>query len=556
MKKIAWLENIEHGDALSVEKLAEVIDFIPCPLNTDNEISLPKIDGFDVFISRSEREDIVDLSGRIFRPEKTTPVRLTLGIRNNETGEIAETAPLLVPIYKPYVKPTLSREEIEKAHRSYQRKAYGVFVHFISEYMSDWGALSSVYTDGTPVKTVDELSEAFDAKAFAKTMNELGAEYVVFTAWHGDTRTLFPSITNSRWRDDRRKKDSDGAKTYSERDVIADIIKELQTYEIEFHLYTHPCDGHDFNEEDQRLTGWNDEKGEYAVWNQYVNELYYELCERYADHVTGLWFDGQYNHVNNGEVQQRLRNTCCAFNPGMILTANLAFEEGKIYETSRFNGADYFSWEIPNGTNLETERKISRHQSDINMAKGGWFTRYPNTHKFPIIPTAEEMFRFLVAISSVSKEGGLLAATEFYPIRSGEMLDDYLSPGVGDEMRRLNREYISPVKESILNTNDSKAYPTKENISVCDLSWGVANESLDGKTIYFHVLNAPHTKKLILPEPKDKRKLSSDALIMHFNGEKTLVEIQKIEEGYAIILPEEAGWNRVDTIIKAQIFEA
>ncbi|MBR2651195.1 MAG: discoidin domain-containing protein, partial [Clostridia bacterium] len=544
---------IKSNTLFDAELAAANITLLPVPSNEDAYITVPTVEGYTVTIANSDDEGIVALDGRITRPESTTGVRLTLKLTSNETGETSYTKPLLVPIYKPYTKPAMTEAEIEAAHKDYEDNAYGIFIHYVSRYRNSRG---TVYSDGEMVESVDELADAFDVKAFAKSMHDMGAEYVLFTAWHGDTRTLFPSMTNLRWRDDRRAEDTDGQKSYSERDVIAELIEELSVYGIDLYLYTHPADGGpDFTSEDKLLTGWDDSADNYAVWNQYVNELYYELCERYGDGIKGLWFDGEYNHVPAGDAQNRLRETCLSFNPAMILTANLAFKEGTVYESPVYDGADYFCWEIPEGYNFVTDRRISRHQAAAVIANAGWWTQHPNTTTFANLPTAEEIFKYLVAMSSVSTQGGFLASTGFYPLREGEVLDDYFMCGIGDVLRNLNSSYISPLKATIFNTNNSTAYPTTENITVSDLLWGVANESKDGKTIYLHVLNAPDGNTLLLPKTADGTILNGEAVIMNYDGTETPIAIVKTENGYSITLPEGVEWNDVDTVIKAERME-
>lgn len=538
--------TVKPEDTLKLEAVAADTNLIACPANDDEYVTLPKIDGYTVSIATSDYENIVALDGKITRPTESVGVRLSLLIKDNESGKTAETKPLLVPIYKPYTKPTMTKGEIDAIRENYEDNAYGVFVHYISDYYGN----ASVYADGTKLKDVDEAANAFDVEAFAKSMHEVGAEYVVLTLWHGDARTLFPSMTNRRWRDERRQEDTIGAKSYSERDIIAPLIVELEKYDIDLHLYTHPCDGHDFTPEDQMLTGWTDPTNNYEVWNQYINELYYELCERYGNSIKGLWFDGGYNHVDKA----RLRATCESFNPAMILVANLAFKEGTVFDPHKYaEAADYNSWEIPAGYNFLTDRRISRHQSAIVIAGAGWWTKYPNTATLPHLPTAEEMFKFTVAISSISKEGGFLASTGFYPIHEGEVLDDYFMPGIKDALCKLNTSYLTPMKESILNTNDSTAYPTTENITLNELEWGVANESKDGKTIYLHILNAPSSDTLTIPDTKDGRVLGKDAVIMNYDGTTTPITVRKIDGGYSISLPEGVEWSSVDTVIKADI---
>lgn len=540
---------IKSQATLDVEAVAETVDLIPCPANDATQITLPSVpEGYTITISESDHPTVVDATGKITRSDDTTyGVRLTFKITNDSTGASALTDALLVPIYKTFVAPTMTQAEIDAAHETYNDYAYGVFVHYISEY--DWGA--SVYADGTRVQTVDEAANAFDAEAFAKTMHDIGAEYVMLTLWHGDARPLFPSMTSQRWRDDRRAEDSTTKKSYSDRDVITDLLDALEPYDIDLHLYTHPTDGHDFTAEDMALTGHNDSSGSYATWNQYINELYYEVCERYGTRIKGLWFDGVFGRTSGAANQARLRQTCLTFNPGMILTMNTGFTEGNLNPAPGYTTPDYRAWEVNRYVDFVNDMKFSRYQSAIVIASKGWWTTVGKDATFNVQP-AEDVFKYIVAMSSISTHGGLAASTGFYPVREGEVLDNYFMPGIYDMLVKVNKSYLDPVSESIKGTKNSTAYPTTENLTVSQLEWGVANESKDGRYIYLHVLNAPDGDTLNLPATEDGTELRSDAVIMNYDGTTTALTIAKTASGYSITLPEGVSWSEVDTVIKAE----
>jgi len=561
---------------LKVAAVARSVDLIPCPANNATQLTLPTVhEGYAITIEKTEMPDVtdaskwvdssevIDITGKITRSDNTTyRIRVTFRVTDKADSNVyALTKPLLVPIYKTYVKPNMSLREVQKKHEEYQRKAYGMFFHMISKY-GTWDLAASTYRDGTKVQTVDELAESVDASAFAKAVNELGVEYVVFTVWHGETRALFPSMTNQRWRDDRVAKGSFYKKTYSDRDVISDLLEALEPYGIDLHLYTHPCDGHDFTKEEQLLTGWDEDQANgYPKWNQYTNELYYELCERYGDRIAGLWFDGGYKHIPVGEPQERLRKTCQSFNPAMILTMNTAFLEGELNPLPEHNCPDYRAWELRTWEYVDYRNtKISRYQWALILAGKTWWTMGKQSDKFEIQPIGET-FQFLVALSSVSTHGGFLASTGFFPIHKGEEkeeLDEYFMGDIYKTMKSLNDEYLQPVKEAVLDTNDSKAYPTIENITVSQLDWGVANESRDGRYIYLHVLNAPEGNILNLPATKDGTLLNREAMIMKFDGTQVPIVIERkwttagTISGYSVSLPEGMNWSEIDTVIKAE----
>lgn len=540
---------VKSQASLDVQEVADTVDLIPCPANDATQITYPAVPaGYSISIAESSHPTVVDLDGKITRSDDTTyGVRLTFKITNDSTGGSAITKDLLVPIYKTFVAPTMTQAEIDAAHEAYNDYSYGVFVHYISDYSGG----ASVYADGTRVQTVDEAANAFDAEAFAKSMDELGVDYVMLTLWHGDARPLFPSMTSQRWRDDRRAEDSTTKKSYSDRDVIADLLDALEPYDIDLHLYTHPTDGHDFTAEDQKLTGHADSTGNYATWNQYVNELYYEVCERYGTRIKGLWFDGVYGRTSGAANQARLRETCLTFNPGMILTMNTGFTEGNLNPAPGYTHPDYRAWEVNRYVDFVNDMKFSRYQSAIVLASKGWWTTVGKNATFNVQP-AEDVFKYIVAMSSISTHGGFAASTGFYPVHEGEVLDDYFMPGIYDMLLKVNNSYLDPVSESIRGTKNSKAYPTTENLTVSELEWGVANESKDGRYVYLHVLNTPSGDTLTLPATADGTVLRSDAVIMNFDGTTTPVTIEKNATGYSITLPEGVEWSDVDTVIKAE----
>ena len=528
--------------------MAEGVKFLSCPGATDTKIILPTLDGYTITIAESSHPEIVDVEGNINRSNtQTYGVRLTLNVKNNVTGASGKTNPLLVPIYKTYVSPNMTEAEILKEHEDYRSKAYGIFVHYISEYASG----STCYIDGSRVLTVDDLADNFNAVQFAKDMKDYGVEYVVLTMWHGDTRTLFPSMTNQRWRDDRRE-DNTITKSYSDRDVIEDLLNELDKYDIDLHLYTHPTDGHDFAAEDQELTGWNDTAGNYATWNQYINELYYEVCERYGDRIKGLWFDGVFGRTAGGANQRRLRETCLSFNPAMILTMNTGFTEGVLNPAPAYSTPDYRAWEVNRVVDFANDMKFSRYQSAIVIGGAGWWALQAQSEKISTIQPAEDIFKYIVAMSSVSTHGGFAASTGFYPARETDNMNgDYWMNGIRDTFLQVN-EYLDPIAESVKSTSVGKAYPTTENQTIADLTWGVSTESCDGKYIYLHVLNAPSGQTLTLPATSDGTVLYAEAQVLNFDGSTTDIKVNKNGEGYSITLPDGVSWNSVDTIIKAE----
>lgn len=538
--------TIKSEATLALEAIAAAVNLIDCPAPDAGAVTLPTVPaGYRIQIESSDHPEIISTTGAITRSDDTTyGVRLTLRVTDTASGRSVLTKPLLVPIYKTYRIPQMTQAEIDAAHADYESKAYGLFVHYISQYDA-WGGCT--YTDGTLVKTVDELAAAFNAAQFAKDANDFGVEYIVLTVWHGDTRALFPSMTNERWRDDRRS--AEGAKSYADRDVIQDLLDALAPYGIDLYLYTHPCDGHDFTEEDQALTGWNDSGNSYGVWNQYINELYYELCERYGTQIKGLWFDGMYNHIANNGPQQRLKATCLTFNPRMILTMNTGFTEGKLNIASGYTGADYKAWEVNRRVDYVNDMAFSRYQSAIVLAGAGWWADKPKSAQVKS-QSAEDLYRYITAMASISTHGGFLNSTGFYPEKSGEDLHgDYWMGNIRDTLVKVNG-YLEPVSESIKNTSVGKAWPTTENQFVKDLVWGVSTESRDGRHVYLHLLKKPDGRTFTIGMPADGSEFVTEAQILNFDGTETAISFEETDAGYSLTLPENVQWSDLDTVVR------
>ncbi len=551
--------NSPYG--LLVEEAARSIDLLPIPEADAKMMPMPTPDvddasAFAVTIESSSHPSIVALDGTLTRPAVTTGVRLTLRVTHSKSGEYALTEDLLVPVYKPFVAPTLTAAEIDAQLDKYERSALGVFVHYVPAVTDtkEFGKVitsGTVYADGTKVTEVDDLANNFDAEQFAAEMAAFGADYVLFTAWHADMRPLFPSMTNQRWRDDRRVEDTVGMKSYADHDMIAELLDALEPYGIDLHLYTHPSDGHDLTYEDQELTGWDDAENQYGTWNDYVNELYYELAERYGDRIKGLWFDGHYNHVPVGDPQQRLHDTCLTFNPAMALVRNTGFDQ-LVNPQPESNGAEYRAWEIVR-TDLET-LKVSHNQSCMVIG-ASWFTTAAQDY----VPnftynTAESVYRYTALMSTISTHGGFAASIAVYPERADEQLDNLWAHGVYDLMVAANDNYLKSVSESVKNVIPSTAYPTAEESTLATLEWGAASESVDGKTLYLHVLKQPEGDTLTLPATADSATLAASGTLLNFDGTMTEgVTLTATEDGYTVALPEGVAWSEVDTVIKVAI---
>jgi hypothetical protein len=395
-------------------------------------------------------------------------------------------------------------------------------------------------------------------------MRDFGADYVIFTVWHFSAVTLYPSAINKRWRDDRRT--APGFKSYAERDLIADLAAELRRYDVDLHLYCHPVDGHDFTPEDQELTGWNDcggdAKGDHSRWNQFQNELYDELCRRYAGTVKGLWFDGLYSHSGKNHPMidhGRFRETLLAYDPGLILVANMGDYRSADILTG-FSSADYGAWELgadinwgfrnvtPDADNANAATwPVTAQQVAMVIGSGEWWVTHIEAGA-ALPHSREELFRYLVLQSSVSVSGGVAFAAGCFPDH-GNIWESTIK----EDLTYLNKNYLAPVAKSIKGTVPGKAYVTPEKSWLQNMVWGVSTESPDGNIVYLHIMKPPKgSRTLHIGPAADGSKLGSDAVILNYDGSTTTAALTKVNDGYDITIPDGTDWHSLDTVVQVR----
>ena len=180
---------------------------------------------------------------------------------------------------------------------------YGFFVHYV------WGGDGHNATVGRTGKvpaSFDELADGFDVAGFANDLAAWQVEYVILTAWHANINPLFPSATMGKWG---------LAKHVCKRDLLGEVIRALKTKGVKVIFYTHPRDGHDLLGDDRIKTGWGVGGGvdpdpatfERKKWNDFTNELYAELVDRYGKDLMGLYLDEGSPYGDSGKVVDYLR---------------------------------------------------------------------------------------------------------------------------------------------------------------------------------------------------------------------------------------------------------
>ena len=448
--------------------------------------------------------------------------------------------PLVLSLLLALAAPSIRAEAPAVDYRSMK---YGFFVHYV------WGGeaySATVNKDGSKPAGLDDLADRFDAERFAKDVSSMGVQYVLFTAWHANMNLLYPSKAMDKWLPGHTSK----------RDLIGDMIKACKAKGIQVLLYTHPRDGHDFMAADQAKTGWADSgspnpdwaKFDKQRWNDFINDVYADLVDRYGKDILGLYLDEGSGEADSYRVVDypRLRKTITSKHPHLVMMQN---DYGNLYTADLGNQEVFYnhSFGTPDGD------QWASYKIPISIVAGSIFwAAFPEGKDAPaqtsakvgfnkwVHYTPESMFRYTVLQAGANTDGGgVIWAAGPYPGGGWET-------GVLDRMQRTGK-LIQPVERSIKNTYPSSSYPTAPGTKIADLTWGVATRSTDDRFEYLHVLKAPAdgSKILKLPPPADGKKFAKAVLL----AEKKPVAFKQDESGIRFALPSGSSWNRLDTVI-------
>lgn len=553
--------------ALEFEKIVKRTSIIYKPLRDQSQMKFPSVpDRYQIKIDSTSPQGYIDTDGTILkRPDKGTgeiaiDVTFTLTDQDNTANTVQRT--LSVPLSPVYDGPLVTEEEAKAERERFEEHKYGLFVHYVAGLTKD--------TNGNTVSDIDVLADDFDAAQFAKDVNDMGFEYVIFTVAHSQQRNLYPSETMKRWRDDRRT--TPGVKTYTDDvDVVEELYQALAPYDIDLHLYLCELDGLYWSAEDRELTGWDDcggeADGDHERYNQFQVELADEMASRYAGKVKGFWFDGYFIHGPAGTYgpthgvidQDQYKEAFLAYDPGLALVGNVGTNRQRNpypewtslgYRCQElYNFADtYYNPDAKNDDGRTWT--VNENQAAQVVANSWWATNKANNMKV----SKENLFLYVVGAASLSKSGGVALAMGCFPGTAAEQTNGNIWEGnILSEFTAMNQNYISPIAESIKNTKPGQAYTTKHNSWLAQEGWGVSTESKDGKNVYLHIITPPADSKTIsIPETEDRSVLGGKAQLLKYDGTKKDVTIKKTDKGYDITLPDGEDWHELDTVIKAE----
>lgn len=402
---------------------------------------------------------------------------------------------------------------------------YGMFVHYVESL--------SCRRDGT-IPPFGQAAEEFDVAGFADSLVSFGVEYIIFTAWHFNMVCLYPAARVDAWLSGHSVK----------RDLLRDIIDALKPRGIKIIFYTHPRDGHDFSEADAVITGWgagnkacapnpNPETFDRARWNDFINDAYAELVDRYGKDLEGLYLDegsaagDSFKVVDYPRLRRTIKDRC----PDLVMLQNYY---GNLYSCD-IGDKEYCHW--GEFASRDGDAWPAYAMPVGSVISHSWLADIPEgQNTVPFSP--EALFRYTVLQAGANTDGfGVQWAAGPYAGGGWET-------GVSETMDSLGK-LIGAVAPSIKSTIPSTSFMTRPGDTIQHLTWGVATSSADGKTEYLHVLKPPSGNRLVLPAPSDGKKFRGARLLA--TGE--IINLDQTQDSLSVIMMPGNPWDDTDTVI-------
>lgn len=370
---------------------------------------------------------------------------------------------------------------------------YGIFSHYV---WNGYGMTAlTPNADGSAAKTIDELADCFDIANYVDQLVAAKAQYVVFTAWHSGTCPLFPSAAMEKW--------APGRPDTPKRDLLGELLDECRKRGVRPFFYCHPF---------QPVA---------EPHNDWINDLFAELVDRYGERLDGLWIDENFQDCSQDKVvdYRRLMRTIKERNPDLVLTHN----NGGFQTYGVDAGVQEVQWEFHEG------RMASVYQIFHQTAK-----------------SPEDMLvTTVIQAAANTMGGGIQWSIDAHGPGGGKRggLDEKARP-ILDPFVKL----LTPIAESVMNTRPSSSYPPPFQgavVRLAGLGWGVATRSADDRREFLHVLKPPTGKILTLPPPADGKVFAKARLL---DGGQA-VALQQSNRGLVLTLPDGVEWKKPDTVI-------
>ena len=536
---VGYREIDVFGAASPPNPLAAVVSGIRAvttPMRGATSLVLPTVpSGYSVAIKSSSNPGVVATNGVINPPPTNIVLQLVLTVTQTSNSQTADTGIiyLLVPA-STGTTPWISYTDNFTMRR-------GLFMSWGSP--QDGQINPVVFSDGSHSTTMDQFVTSVNVTAVANQIAGFGFEYVYLQNFHGYQTTLNPCAALDSWR---------GLGCTSTRDAVGELIAAFKARGIKVYLFTHPLDGYDgYTYPQQAAVGWLDATGNYQKWNDFINDVYAELTERYGDDIAGFDFDSDFGLAGGPLTYQkldlaRLRNTILSRRPqlslGALVGPNNTAEMG-IKEVFNPSWLDPWNALATNNYNVEVWPGYRRVPAVVQGYS--WATIVPPAQGVAHL-NGSQLFRYSVLQAAAATEGpGICWSVSPYT-------DGTWENGVGEAFTNLNA-YVQPIAASLTNVLSSTSYPLVEGVKLSTLSNGIAaTRSRDGSIEYVHVLNPPGGSTLVLPLPADGKRFTSATLLANGQAVTLVTNLTQI----SLTLTGTNTWSATDTVIKLLVIPA
>ena len=255
--------------------------------------------------------------------------------------------------------------------------------------------------------------------------------------------------------------------------------------------------------------------------NDWINDLYAELVDRYGERLDGLWLDENFQDCSQDKIvdYRRLMKTIKERNPDLVLTQN----NGGFQAYGVDEGVQEVQWEYREG------RMASQYQIFNQTAK-----------------SPEDMLITTVIQAAANTLGGGIqwsidAKGPGKNTRGG--LDAQCMP-ILDGFVKL----FKPIAESVKNTHPSSSYPPPFSgvvVKFDNLTWGVATRSHDDTHGIPPCPQATGGQHVVAAAARG-REMFANARLLDGGGP---VALAQHDRGLTLTLPDGAGWRSPDTVI-------
>lgn len=424
-----------------------------------------------------------------------------------------------------------------KSEYAYESMRYGFFIHYI--------APATFYKDGTKVTDVNEAADNFDVDGFVNDVVATGVEYIIFTAWHYKMVPLYPSEVTKKYRPEM----------YVKRDLLGEIIDGLKDNGVKVILYTHPRDGHDFEEHDQIRCGWgagvlegtrdtpNFDNFDYKKWSGFVLEQYGELFERYGTRIDGIWVDGMgpgkfvfgihrsYPYEYPIVDYVALRQLAKKINPDIAIIHN---GYGYQYTTDFIMPESFFDYER---THRDTgDWPACDKAMALCFTEGGWSCSGKYGEGGAYIDK-DGLLRYMIFQMTSASAGGICLAAGPY---CGGGWDKDVMEYMTDYGRQLHR-----LGEGVKNIIPSTSWQTVSGDTLNSKKYVFACSSRDKKYEYIHIMKTPADGIIRLGKSADGARIAYPASMTKNVKVKDFIQN---EDGVSFRI--EGTPDEVDTIIR------